>query len=188
MEWTAGALERNSSSATSSSAPVVSFAAFDKLIVFLSATSWGCCSKHEPAAQLQSSIHASCTVLHFFPPSHSLRTILLTTQNILRLSVLRLQRVSPPPQLVAKKAKVCLCRQEGKGAQIMSGPKMVNIKLLRPLILIWQKGGKINKVVKLSALTKGSSKLERLDDDLCRKLRNSIEQRQQQRSLSRTIR
>ena len=105
--WTAGA--RNSS-ATSSSAPVVSFAAaFDKLIVFVSATSWGCWSKHEPAAQVQSSIHASCTVLQFFPPSHSLRTILLTsTPNILRLSVLTVSKwSSDSSELMAKSRHVC---------------------------------------------------------------------------------
>ena len=80
--WTAGA--RNSS-ATSSSAPVVSFAAaFDKLIVFVSATSCGLlwASKHEIAAQLQSSIHASLQLsccrtvsLALFPSTHPPRTL-----------------------------------------------------------------------------------------------------------------
>ena len=68
---------------TSSSARV-SFAAFDKLIVFVSATScgllWG--SKHEIAAQLQSSIHASLQLsccrtvsLALFPSTHPPRTL-----------------------------------------------------------------------------------------------------------------
>ena len=68
---------------TSSSARV-SFAAFDKLIVFVSATScgllWG--SKHEIAAQLQSSIHASLQLsccrtvsLALFPSTHPQPTL-----------------------------------------------------------------------------------------------------------------
>ena len=62
----------------------------------------------------------SCS-LHFFPSSHSLRTLplLLTTQNILRVSVLRLQLFLRPPLMA--KAKACLPpRVDEKEAQIMS--------------------------------------------------------------------
>ena len=58
----------------------------------------------------------SCS-LHFFPSSHSLRTLplLLTTPNILRVSVLRLQL------FLMAKAKACLPpRVDEKEAQIMS--------------------------------------------------------------------
>ena len=78
LEWRLFAANPTSSSAR------VSFAAFDKLIVFVSATScgllWG--SKHEIAAQLQSSIHASLQLsccrtvsLALFPSTHPPRTL-----------------------------------------------------------------------------------------------------------------
>ena len=79
LEWRAAAAVN--SCWTSSSAPV-SFAAFDKLIVFVSATSWGCCSRASMRVQLNCKarfmLALSCSRHFFHPVTASVRYLLTT--------------------------------------------------------------------------------------------------------------